>query len=88
MSPTAERALARTAQFMLEWSSGTQTDFANYAARRLAECGLLREDDPIKLQRAVTAIACSYSRGGSSAAGYVPIDNPLGPSPPLPETMG
>jgi hypothetical protein len=82
------RELARTAQFMREWSSGTQTDFTNYAARRLAERGLLREEDPIKLQRAVTEIAYSYARGGSSASGYVPIDNPLGPSRPLPETMG
>jgi conjugal transfer mating pair stabilization protein TraG len=81
------RELARTAQFMREWSSGTQTDFTNYAARRLAERGLLREDDPIKLQRAVTEIAYSYARGGSAATGYVPIDNPLGPSRPLPETM-
>lgn len=82
------RELARTAQFMREWSSGTQTDFTNYAARRLAERGLLREEDPIKLQRAVTEIAYSYARGGSSASGHVPIDNPLGPSRPLPETMG
>ena len=59
------RELARTAQFMREWSSGTQTDFTNYAARRLAERGLLREEDPIKLQRAVTEIAYSYARGGS-----------------------
>ena len=36
------KELARTAQFMREWSSGTQTDFTNYAARRLAERGLLR----------------------------------------------
>jgi hypothetical protein len=82
------RELARTAQFMREWSSGTQTDFTNYAARRLAERGLLREEDPIKLQRAVTEIAYSYARGGSSATGYVPVDNPLGPSRPLSETMG
>jgi DNA-binding Xre family transcriptional regulator len=27
------KELARTAQFMREWSSGTQTDFTNYAAR-------------------------------------------------------
>jgi conjugal transfer mating pair stabilization protein TraG len=82
------RELARTAQFMREWSSGTQTDFTNYAARRLAERGLLREEDPIKLQRAVTEIAYSYARGGSSATGYVPNDSPLVPSRPLPETMG
>jgi len=82
------RELARTARFMREWSSGIQTDFTNYAARRLAERGLLREEDPIKLQRAVTEIAYSYARGGNSTAGYVPIDNPLGPSRPLHETMG
>jgi conjugal transfer mating pair stabilization protein TraG len=82
------RELARTAQFMREWSSGTQTDFTNYAARRLAERGLLREDDPIKLQRAVTEIAYSYARGGSSGTGYVPSDSPLMPSRPLPEAMG
>jgi len=82
------RELARTAQFMREWSSGTQTDFTNYAARRLAERGLLREEDPIKLQRAVTEIANAYARGGSSEAGYVPSDSPLGPSRPLPEAMG
>ena len=73
---------------MREWSSGTQTDFTNYAARRLAERGLLREDDPIKLQRAVTEIAYSYARGGASASGYVPNESPLGPSRPLPEAMG
>jgi conjugal transfer mating pair stabilization protein TraG len=82
------RELARTAQFMREWSSGTQTDFTNYAARRLAERGLLREEDPIRLQRAVTEIAYSYARGGSSATGYVPSDSPLSPSRPLPEAMG
>ena len=82
------RELSRTAQFMREWSSGTQTDFTNYAARRLAERGLLREEDPIKLQRAVAEIAHSYARGGSSATGFVPSDSPLGPSRPLPETMG
>ena len=82
------RELARTAQFMREWSSGTQTDFTNYAAQRLAERGLLREEDPIKLQRAVTEIAYSYARGGSSATGYIPSDSPLGPSRPLPEAMG
>jgi|GEM_PF-2854996 len=82
------KELARTAQFMREWSSGTQTDFTNYAAQRLAERGLLREEDPIKLQRAVSEIAYSYARGGSAASGYVPTDSPLGPSQPLPEAMG
>ncbi len=82
------KELARTAQFMREWSSGTQTDFTNYAARRLAERGLLREEDPIKMQRAVTEIAYSYARGGNAASGYVPTDSPLGPSQPLPEAIG
>lgn len=81
------REMARTAQFVREWSSGTQTDFTNYAARRLAERGLLHEEDPIKLQRAVTEIAYSYARGGDSTTGYVPADSPLGPLRPLPETM-
>jgi len=48
----------------------------------------LREEDPMKLQRAVTEIAYSYARGGSSATGYVPSDSPLSPSRPLPEAMG
>jgi hypothetical protein len=82
------KELARTAQFMREWSSGTQTDFTNYAAQRLADRGLLREEDPIKLQRAVTEIAYSYARGGNAASGYVPNDSPLDPSQPLPEAMG
>jgi conjugal transfer mating pair stabilization protein TraG len=82
------KELARTAQFMREWGSGTQTDFTNYAAQRLAERGLLREEDPIKMQRAVAEIAYSYARGGSAASGYVPTDSPLGPSQPLPEVMG
>jgi hypothetical protein len=56
--------------------------------QRLAERGLLREEDPIKLQRAVAEIAYSYARGGSAASGYVPTDSPLGPSQPLPEAMG
>ena len=82
------KELARTAQFIREWSSGTQTDFTNYAARRLAERGLLREEDPIKMQHAVAEIAYSYARGGSSTAGYVSSDSPLGPSKPLLEAMG
>ena len=82
------KELARTAQFMREWGSGTQTDFTNYAAQRLAERGLLREEDPIKMQRAVAEIAYSYARGGTAASGYVPTDSPLGPSQPLPEVMG
>ncbi|OQC18068.1 conjugal transfer protein TraG N-terminal domain-containing protein [Candidatus Skiveiella danica] len=82
------KELARTAQFMREWGSGTQTDFTNYAAQRLAERGLLREEDPINLQRAVTEIAYSYAQGGRTASGYVPTDSPLGPSQPMPEAMG
>jgi hypothetical protein len=82
------KELARTAQFMREWSSGAQTDFTNYAARRLSERGLLREDDPIKLQRAVTEIAYSYARGGNVASEFVPAENPLLPSRPLPEVLG
>jgi conjugal transfer mating pair stabilization protein TraG len=82
------KELARTAQFMREWGSGTQTDFTNFAAQRLAERGLLHEEDPIKMQRAVAEIAYSYARGGSAASGYVPTDSPLGPSQPLPEAMG
>ena len=82
------KELARTAQFMREWSSGTQTDFTNYAARRLAERGLLREEDPITLQRAVTEIAYSYARGGASASGYLPSDSPFGPSQPPADAIG
>ena len=82
------KELARTAQFMREWGSGTQTDFTNYAAKRLAQRGLLREEDPIKMQRAVTEIAYSYARGGSAASGYVPTDSPLVPSQPLHDAMG
>lgn len=63
-----------------------QTDFTNYAARRLAERRLLREEDPIKLQHVVTEIA--YARGSSSATRYVPSDSPLGPLRPPPEAMG
>ena len=84
---TSERAtsqaqeLARTAQFMREWSSGAQTDFTNYAAARLAERGLLREEDPARMQRTVMDIAMGYARGGSVAERYVPADSPLPPSP-------
>jgi conjugal transfer mating pair stabilization protein TraG len=84
---TEARELARTAQFMREWSSGTQTDFTNYAARRLAERGLLREDDPVRLQRAVTEIAMAYARGGQGSSGYVEADSPLGPTAPLVQSM-
>ncbi|MCC6710635.1 MAG: conjugal transfer protein TraG N-terminal domain-containing protein [Gammaproteobacteria bacterium] len=82
------RELARTSQFMREWSSGTQTDFTNYAAHRLAERGLLREDDPFSLQRAVSEIAYSYARGGNSPTGYVPSDSPLNPSSPSAAALG
>ncbi len=73
---------------MSEWSSGAQTDFTNYAARRLSERGLLREDDPIKLQRAVTEIAFGYAKGGDVGSQFVPGDSPLAPSRPLPQLLG
>ena len=82
------KELARAAQFMREWSSGAQTDFTNYAAGRLSERGLLREDDPIKLQRAVSEIAFAYARGGNVGNGFVPADSPLAPSRPLPQLLG
>ncbi len=73
------KEIARTAQFMREWSSGTQTDFTNYAAKRLAERGLLKEEDPIALQRAVTEIAMDYAKGGDGPGGFVASSNPIGP---------
>jgi hypothetical protein len=73
---------------MREWSSGAQTDFTNYAARRLSERGMLREDDPIKLQRAVTEIAYGYAKGGSVGENFVPADNPLAPNHSLPQSLG
>ena len=76
------RELGRTAQFMREWSSGAQTDFTNYAAQRLAERGLLKEQDPIKLQHAITGIARSYANGGHTPSAYVSLDSPLSPSVP------
>ena len=82
------KELARTAQFMREWSSGAQTDFTNYAAQRLSERGLLREDDPVKLQRAVSEIAFAYARGGNVGSEFVPADSPLVPSRQLPELLG
>jgi conjugal transfer mating pair stabilization protein TraG len=82
------KELTRAAQFMSEWSSGAQTDFTNYAARRLSERGLLREDDPIKLQRAVTEIAFGYAKGGDVGSQFVPGDSPLAPSRPLPQLLG
>jgi len=82
------KELARTAQFMREWSSGSQTDFTNYAAKRLGERGLLREDDPIKLQRAVTEIAYGYAKGGDVGGQFVPGDNPLAPSRPPSQPLG
>ncbi len=82
------RELTRAAQFMREWSSGAQTDFTNYAARRLSERGLLREDDPIKLQRAVSEIAFGYAKGGEVGSEFVPGDSPLAPSRPLPQILG
>lgn len=82
------KELARTAQFMREWSSGAQTDFTNYAAKRLGERGLLREDDPIKLQRAVTDIAYAYAKGGEVSGQFVPGDSPLAPSRPPAQILG
>jgi conjugal transfer mating pair stabilization protein TraG len=82
------KEMARTAQFMREWTSGAQTDFTTYAARRLAERGLLREEDPIKLQRAVTEIAYAYARGGNVGNEFVSRDTPLLPGRPLPEFLG
>lgn len=82
------RELSRTAQFMREWSSGAQTDFTNYAARRLSERGLLREEDPARLQRAVSEIAFAYAKGGDVGNQFVPGDNPLKPSQPLPRLLG
>lgn len=70
----------RVAQFMREWSSGAQTDFTNYAAQRLSERGLLREDDPIRLQRGVTEIAYSYARGGDVGSTFIPSDTPFEPT--------
>ena len=82
------KELARTAQFMREWSSGAQTDFTNYAARRLAERGLLREEDPIKLQRSVTEIAHAYAKGGNVGDGFVSSESSLAPNRPLPQALG
>jgi conjugal transfer mating pair stabilization protein TraG len=79
-STSQAQELARTAQFMREWSSGVQTDFTNFAASRLAERGLLREEDPTRLQRAVMDIALGYARGGAVDQRYVAPDSPLGPT--------
>jgi conjugal transfer mating pair stabilization protein TraG len=49
---------------------------------------LLREDDPIKLQRAVTEIAFGYAKGGDVGSQFVPGDSPLAPSRPLPQLLG
>jgi conjugal transfer mating pair stabilization protein TraG len=78
------RELSRAAQFMREWSSGAQTDFTNYAVRRLADRSQLTEEDPLKLQRAVTEIAYAYAKGGNlGESGFAPVDSPLLPSTPL-----
>ena len=66
---------------MREWSSGAQTDFTNYAAARLAERSLLRDEDPARMQRSVMDIAMGYARGGSVSERHVPADSPLPPSP-------
>jgi hypothetical protein len=49
---------------------------------------LLREDDPIKLQRAVTEIAFGYAKGGDVGSQFVTGDSPLAPSNPLPQLLG
>ena len=82
------KELARAAQFMREWSSGAQTDFTNYAARRLDERGLLREEDPIRLQRAVSEIAYSYAKGGEVGGQFVSGDTPFAASHSVPELLG
>lgn len=82
------KELARVAQFMREWSNGTQTDFTNFAARRLSERGLLREEDPIKLQRAVSDIAFAYAKGGEVGSQFVPADSPILPTPSLGQLLG
>jgi conjugal transfer mating pair stabilization protein TraG len=85
---TRANELARVAQFMREWSSGAQTDFTNFAARRLSERGLLREDDPIKLQRAVSDIAYAYAKGGEVGNQFITTDNPMQPTRPLSQLLG
>ena len=80
ISHARAKELGRVAQFMREWSSGAQTDFTNYAAERLSERGLLREDDPIRLQRAVTEIAYSYAKGGDVGETFIRNDIPFEPT--------
>ena len=87
-STTKSRELARAAQFMLEWSSGAQTDFTNYAARRLSERGLLREEDPIRLQRTVAGIARAYARGGHVDLQFIPGDSASTPHRVSREVLG
>jgi conjugal transfer mating pair stabilization protein TraG len=87
-SHTRARELSRVAQFMREWSSGAQTDFTNFAARRLAERGLLREEDPIKLQRAISEIAYGYAKGGNVGAQFIPADSPTLPTPSPSQLLG
>jgi len=82
------KELARVAQFMNEWSRGAQTDFTNFAVRRLSERGLLREDDPIILQRAVSDIAYSYAKGGEVGSTFIPLDSPIRPSTPPSQLLG
>jgi len=85
---TQAKELSRAAQFMREWSSGAQTDFTNFAARRLSERGQLREDDPIKLQRAVSEIAYAYAKGGEVGNQFVTVDTPLLPTRPVTKLLG
>jgi conjugal transfer mating pair stabilization protein TraG len=85
---TRARELSRVAQFIREWSSGTQTDFTNFAAHRLSERGLLREDDPIKLQRAVSEIAYAYAKGGEVGNRFISMDSPMPFTPPPAQLLG
>jgi hypothetical protein len=87
-SQTRAKELARVAQFMREWSNGAQTDFTNFAARRLSERGLLREEDPIRLQRAVTEIAYAYAKGGVVGSQFISADSPIQPTPSPGQLLG
>ncbi len=64
------KELARAAQFVREWSSGAQTDFTNYAARRLSERGL-----PIHGREQPEAKARPGARRALESRGARPRDN-------------
>jgi len=87
VSYARSKELGRVAQFMREWSSGAVTDFTNYAATRLAERSLLREEDPAVIQRNVVDIAYAYAKGGDIGGRFVPNDIPFSPSLPA-QTLG